>query len=102
MGRPVKEDLLSLAPDPTRRARMLRDARFLVHLNERAIRPGHVHPMTAKYQPVVDALETDAPAILRTDQLVGLHWAEKLPDDQLWRVDTDGSVTPYEPEESTR
>jgi hypothetical protein len=67
MARPVpREDLLHLSPDPTRRARTLQSARFMVHLNERAIRPGHVHPMTAKYQPVVDALEADGPVILRT------------------------------------
>jgi hypothetical protein len=58
--------------------------------------------MTVKFQPVIDALVAGGPVILRTDQLVGLEWAEKLPGDGLWRVDTDGSVTPYEPEESTR
>ena len=98
----VQDDALCLAPDPTRRARMLRDARYLVSLNSRTDRPGHVHPMTAKYQPIVDALETDGPVILRSDQLVGLRWAEKLPDDHLWRVDTDGAVTPYDPKESSR
>jgi len=81
---------------------MLRDARYLVSLNSRTDSPGHVHPMTLTYQPVVDALETDGPVILRSDQLVGLQWREKLPDDQLWRVGTDGSITPYDPKESSR
>jgi len=98
----VQGDALCLPPDPTRRARMLRDARYLACLNHITDTPEHIHPMTATYQPVVDALETGAPAILRTDQLVGLHWSEKLPGDRLWRVDTDGSVTPYDPKESDR
>ena len=103
MARPKAQgDALCLPPDPTRLARMLAFALYLVSLNSRTDSPDHIHPMTAKYQPVVDALQTDAPAVLRSDQLVGLEWREKLPGDRFWRVDTDGAVTPYDPEESDR
>jgi len=100
MARPVKEDLLHLSPDPTRRARILRGAQVFLELDD-ADRD-HMLPMHVRYWAIVDALAACGPVILRTDQLVGLHWSEKLPDDQLWRVGTDGAVTPYDPKESNR
>lgn len=100
MARPVKEDLLHLSPDPTRRARILRGAQVFLELDD-ADRD-HMLPMHVRYWAIVDALATGGPMILRTDQLVGLYWSEKLPGDRLWRVDTDGSIALYDPKVSSR
>jgi len=102
MARPMRGAHVGLAADPTRRARILHVAQVMLTLGDFDAERDRKHPMYVKFWAIVDALQSDAPVILRSSDMTGLPTHERLPQDRLWRLESDGAVTPYGPEESDR